>query len=174
MLPKKFDIMQRATAMSITRQIKAGLPSITPEESEMKESGIYREAQEDLMTTNAQAFSDQLKYLSDMAGEMRLKVIPFKELGELKRETGYEWTDGWHKPSRRHEQIMRRGIAPKPIIPPILQVARVFALPKLNPRQPRRHFRHHTQRTSKTMRSLRHVKGKRAYSFPDSIWKVRR
>lgn len=163
-LPSKSEILQRALAKDMEKQFRAGLPGITPEESELKESGTFQEAREDLMRDPAQV-SEQLKYLDQMAEDLKLKVIPIKELHSLKRETGYEWTNGWTK--HHKAQPKRKSIMPS--IPPIR-----FPTAKPIIHKPKRQ-RNHTQRTSKTMRVLRkRIKdGQRSFSFPDSIWKVR-
>jgi len=109
--PRKGDIISRARAIAMQRQIREGLPAITPTEFELKESGFFREAQIDLMGSGmedvigkTEAESGQLEYLDVMAQEMNLRVIPQKALRNLQKATGFEWTNGWtehKKPKRR-------------------------------------------------------------------------
>lgn len=83
------------------RQVRAGLPAITPSEQELKESGMFQEAQIDLMRVDQEALSEQRRYLEEMASELRLKIISQKGLATLKKETGFEWTNGWTKHKRK-------------------------------------------------------------------------
>jgi hypothetical protein len=156
--PKKSEILQKALAKDLERQFRAGINPITPEESELKESGMFEAARTDLMRSNP-AFSEQEKYLHDMAGEMGLQVIPIKGLSELTRLSGWKWTDGWsheHKPER-----VRKPFMPKP-----------RHMAKIKHHHRKRHVSHNGR--TRTMRALRHVRGKKSFSFPDSIWKVRK
>ena len=177
-LPRKADILQKAMAKDLERQFRHGIEPITPEESELKESGTFQEAKEDLMRDPAMV-SEQLKYLSEMAGDLRLKVIPIKELRELKTETGYEWTNGWTKHEAKPKRVslrkplditsaIRGAPTPKISLPKLPQP--IFQLPK------QKHRKRRIQRTGKTMRVLRkRIKdGQKSFSFPDWVWKVKR
>lgn len=99
--PEKHEILSKAKSIAMERQIRAGLPAITPSEVELKESGTFHEAQIDLMQVDQEALSEQRRYLEEMAGDLRLKIIPVKGLATLKRETGFEWTNGWTKHEKR-------------------------------------------------------------------------
>ena len=67
--------------------VGSGLPAITPEDYELKESGTYDVAKRDLMTSGkTKAFLEQRKYLDDMANEMRLSILEKKEHREQLRK----------------------------------------------------------------------------------------
>jgi len=179
-LPKKAEILERAVKKDLERQLRHGMPGITPEESELKESGIFQEAREDLMRDPAMV-SEQLKYLNEMAGDMRLKMIPVKELQFIKKKTGYEWTNGWTKHEKKPERVSLRK--PLDIGSAIRGTPKKFRkydamsaflkIPKSMPHKGK-HKKRHIQRTGKTMRRLRNIKGVKVFSFPDHIWKVRK
>jgi len=102
---------------------------------------------------------------------MRLKIIPLRELAALHRETGLEYTNGWTRHKRKPPTARREALSPMPtkklksIRRPIL---------KREKAKPKKRQKNHSERTGKTMRSLRHVKGVKVFSFPDSVWKVRK
>ena len=100
-LPSKDEIRRFAIGKKATEQIvKMGSHTpITPEPEEME----LKEAQLDIMRADKEALAEQEKYLQDMANEMKLKVIPIQELKLLKRETGYDWTNGWTKHEKREK-----------------------------------------------------------------------
>lgn len=89
--PRREQIRKRAIELFEQRGAQAGLPAITPEEYELKESGLWNEAQVDLMSTGGETsvFSDtyeqQRKYLNDMAQEMGLQILSKREYLELQR-----------------------------------------------------------------------------------------
>lgn len=99
--PRKLEILRKAKGIAMERQVRAGLPAITPSEQELRETGVFQEAQIDLMQVDQEALSEQRRYLEDMAGDMRLKIIPEKGLTALRKETGFEWTNGWTKHERK-------------------------------------------------------------------------
>lgn len=161
--------------------VGSGLPAITPEDYELKESGTYEEARRDLMRSQrTKALLEQRKYLADMAEEMRLSIIPKREHREqLRKVQAFEAFRAKH-PSRvvrvngykikvptfsvpkRVKRQPKKPRKPHPIVPKV----------KAKPKKKRR--KNHTQRTGKTMRKLRKVKGVKVFSFPDHIWKVRK
>lgn len=206
-LPRKHQILRKAKSIALEQQIRAGLPTITPTEQELKETGMYGEAQVDLMRVDQEALSEQRRYLEEMAGELRLKIIPTRGLSVLKRETGYEWTNGWTKhekrkprPQKKKEskpkkpkripvipytsvtrEVAKRKRQPKSTIPQIVQKHRkawdkkVFEMIEGKPKpKPKKRKNRHIERSGKTMRVLRKIDGVKVFSFPDSVWKVRK
>lgn len=189
--PHKHDILERAKNIALERQIRSGLPAITPSELELKETGAFQEAKLDLMRVDQEALSQQRHYLEEMAGELRLKIIPRKGLSLLKRETGYEWTNGWTKretkPKRKRKPKQKVKVKPqkrekvKPTIKQLMkgtvlsgyvEAARVKQLPKLV--KPKKRKKRHVERSGLTMRALRKVKGVNVFAFPDDVWRVRK
>lgn len=59
----------------------------------------------------------QRQYVDTMASELRLRVIPMRELAMLKRETGFEWTNGWTKHEKRKRKTKVKPIPSMPIVP---------------------------------------------------------
>lgn len=100
-LPTKEEILRHAKRIELADILTQGLPAITPEEHELKETGAYHKARIDLMrspTTKIQA--EELKYVSTMARELGLEVMQKKAFKRAERgmgELGYEWTNGWSK-----------------------------------------------------------------------------
>jgi len=251
--PKKDEILRRGKAIAMERQIRAGLPAITPSERELKESGMFQEAQIDLMRVDQEALSQQRRYLSEMASDLKLVVLPKKGLATLKRETGYEWTNGWTKhekpkprkkkepKTRSHSEIEkwikyrekyrsgqwkggmekfrkrlgrykaslilgrefqepvgifleRKGLKEfwehdlglgkitrikkklgEPIIHRMTREARKLpSIKALSIVKPKKRRNSHVERSGKTMRALRKIDGVKVFSFPDSVWKVRK
>lgn len=76
--PTKRKILERAKELFHHREGT----SISPEESELKESGYMQEAKEDLMGTKkgSEAYSQQERYMQDMGNEMDLSVRPKGEM----------------------------------------------------------------------------------------------
>jgi len=168
-LPTRREIEKRAKEMHMSRSALHGLPAITPEHAEVKESGNYHRARMDLMRSDEGAYSGQQRqYLETMAGEMGLKVIPKRELVFIRKETGFEWTNGWTKRERKKRKAKPKP--KKPISPKIRAPKVKIPLPK-KPKKKRR--KSHTERTGKTMRKLRKIDGVKVFSFPDHVWKVR-
>jgi len=83
--PKKNEILERAKRMEMVDIVGKGLPSLTPEDYELKESGSYERAKRDLMSPKSTAFMQQRKYLDEMAGEMGLVVHARKYVKNLER-----------------------------------------------------------------------------------------
>jgi hypothetical protein len=69
-LPSSEEITQRAKEMFQEKQVKAGLPSITPEKSELSEAGLLQSAREDLMRTGAKVDSQVLEYVHNLNSEL--------------------------------------------------------------------------------------------------------
>ena len=247
--PKKDKILLRSKAIAMEREVRAGLPAITPTERELKETGVYSEAKLDLMRVDQGVLSEQRRYFDEMAGELRLKIIPKRGLAVLKRETGYEWTDGWHKHERKptkpkkpskptvhirsiskedytkvsrlwekhigipspyfdiRRKIEKKGLTreraheyaifhsyrkmkkeveavmgkPKPKQKLPTSIGEVMKQMKTKPKKgkikkwkPKKRKKSHVECTGKTMRALRKVNGVKMFSFPDSVWKVRK
>jgi len=187
-LPTRREIEKRAKEMHMSRSAIHGLPAITPEHAEVKESGNYHRARMDLMRSDEGAYSGQQRqYLETMAGEMGLKVIPKRELVFIKKETGFEWTNGWTKRQRRKAKAKPKAKPKpkpkKPIVPKIrapkvsIRDQAVFLgtvhRVATEPKKKRKRRKSHTERTGKTMRKLRKIDGVKVFSFPDHVWKVR-
>jgi len=193
--PKKDKILLRSKAIAMEREVRAGLPAITPTERELKETGVYGEAKLDLMRVDQEALSQQMSYLQGMAGEMKLKVIPLRELVALRRKTGLEYTNGWthHKKPKprvtsreKERRELERLVEQRKLA--MIRQAKKDALErkrKLKVAKPTKKLRvvkvkrkkrkkSHVERTGKTMRALRKVNGVKMFSFPDSVWKVRK
>jgi len=184
--PRKAEIIHRATAKALEKEILAGLPGITPTERELKETGMFQEAQIDLMQVDQEALSEQRRYLGEMAGEMNLAILPIRGLATLKRETGYEWTNGWtkhekHKPKVSAKEKERKKLekyirdqqerkkrewikqAKKEALPKKKQIRRVQI-----PVKPKKRKRLHVGRNGKKPRKLK------GFVFGDDVWKVRK
>lgn len=168
-LPTKAEIIQRARRIEL-EDITGNLPAITPTTRELKESGAYQRARIALMRNKAtEAQLQQRKYLEDMASELRLKMVPRKELVRLRKEHGIEYTNGWtiHRKKPRVTKKVPIKVAPIPLAKPSKVVRRKKRVPK-------KRKRNHSQRRSLTMRSLRNVKGVKVFSFKDDVWKVKK
>ena len=169
--------MEHARVIEMKDIVGSGLPAITPEDYELKESGTYDVAKRDLMTSGkTKAFLEQRKYLDDMANEMRLSILEKREHREQLRKVQAFDTFREKHPSKvvkvngyeirvpivsMPKQVKTQPTKPHPIVPKIKA-------------QTTKRKRNHTQRTGKTMRSLRKVKGVKIFSFPDDVWKVRK
>jgi len=158
--PRKEDILKKAEARAMEENVRMGLPAITPEEEELKETGQFEEARRDLMRVDQEAISQQTRYLQDMASEMRLRVIPLRELYTLKRETGYEWTNGWTK-HKHGKPTVKKSTPQVTIKKPRVKPSTVPIMGK-----PKRRKRH-VARNGKVPRKLK------GFVFPDNVWKVR-
>jgi len=180
--PKSDVIYGRARRIELS-DITGGLPAITPTKAELRESGVYHRAKLQLMRNPAtEAKLHQLKYLDQMASELKLKVIPQRGLGVLKRETGYEWTNGWtkHAKGRKRPKAEKKKVKPIPTVP-IKHIVIGEKKPKKIPRRKtsmvvkKKRQRNHSERGGKTPRVLRkRIKdGHRIFAFPDNIWKVK-
>lgn len=73
--PKRNEIETRAKEMFMNGSYD--ISTITPTTSELKENGLWRKAQLDLMTNNAK--HAQLSYLEQMANEIDYRLIPTHE-----------------------------------------------------------------------------------------------
>lgn len=83
--PKKREILERARELAAERQMRQGLPIITPTERELKETGDFERARRDLMTTHGDIDAQQQGYIHGMADELGLKLIEKAELKALER-----------------------------------------------------------------------------------------
>jgi len=99
--PSKSEILKHAKRLDMMSAIGQGLPTITPEDYELRESGEFSEAQHDLMRSEESRHrGEQERYLKGMAGEMGLRVLEKKEFSDAKKgmkKLGFEWTNGWSK-----------------------------------------------------------------------------
>jgi len=171
--------------------IGKGLPAITPEPEELKESGAMHRAKMQLMSPKSTVYMQQRKYIDEMADEMGLVVFGRKKVKELQRA------------EKRLEKIERRGaIKVEPNGHSIMYLAHMlkprvrFSLPTIRKPsirdvavtvgtvtrvaekarvQRKKRQRLHTGRNGKTPRYLRKRinDGQKTFSFPDHIWKVR-
>jgi len=163
-MPSKSEILGRARAKAMERQVRADLPAITPTERELKESGTFQQARVELMRVDQEALSEQHRYLQEMAGEMKLKVIPLKDLVKLRREMGITYTNGWTK----HEKPKRRvQIPPKPTIG-VMTPTKKLRVVKVKPKKQKKRQRLHVGRNGKKPRKLK------GFVFSAEVWKVRK
>jgi len=99
--PKKRDILAHARRIELSDIVGKGLPALTPEEDELKETGVFEKARRELMTSRETIYQiQQEKYLREMADELNLKVIAGKEFRKAERgmfSLGFVWTNGWTK-----------------------------------------------------------------------------
>jgi len=163
--PRKHEILLRAKARAMEKQVRHGLPATTPTESELKESGAFQEARLDLMRVDQEAVSEQMRYLQELAGDLRLAVIPQKAFGVLRKETGYEWTNGWtkHKTAKHRDRI---PVKSKPNIGTMVPMKKVrVQIPFQKKRKKRQRL--HIARNGKKPRKLK------GFVFGDDVWKVR-
>lgn len=79
-MPSKAEILQRAKEMFMEQQARTGLPAIAPEESELKETGLFDLARADLMRgEDTKADPQILQYISNLAAElegMGFSIVP--------------------------------------------------------------------------------------------------
>jgi hypothetical protein len=70
-LPTKAEILEKATQMVMEDQVKQGLEPVTPEETELNESGVFEEARRNLMTgEDTFANSQFLQYVDALKQEL--------------------------------------------------------------------------------------------------------
>jgi hypothetical protein len=70
-LPSKEEILQRAQEMHKEELVKKGLPALSAEESELKESGTFEEARTDLMRGEKSKADAQIEgYVHDLNSEL--------------------------------------------------------------------------------------------------------
>lgn len=169
--PTKDQITERARRIEISDIVGKGLPALTPEDYELKESGAFERARRQLMTTKSETFMQQRKYLDEMAGEMGLVIYAKNYVKQLKkaekRQLKWEAEQKKKLPTNGNSiMFLAHALKPKKIFPKTPMVK----MPK-----PKR-MRNHSQRTGKIMRSIRkRVKdGQKVFSFSDSVWKVKR
>jgi len=190
--PFKRDILERAKEIDLERKVRQGLPALTAEEVELKESGAFYEAQAELMGQDASISAEQERYIRDMADEMNLEVVPKKEYRHfLKWQLTPEKPKPKGKPSTfwkaRALRFFLKTPKPEKKVLPIIDLTRKkrketfkkAPTPKaleviLNVPRKKKRPKRHIQRNGKTMRKLKHVKNVKVFSFPDEIWKVRR
>jgi len=90
-LPTRKEIMKRAKERHMRESAKAGLPTITPTEAEVKESGDYLEARRELMRSEETEWrGQQRQYLDTMADEMGLEVVTKKEAKKIGKAESLE------------------------------------------------------------------------------------
>jgi len=70
-LPSKQEIIERAQQIHMEKEAKQGLPTISAEESELKESGEFEEARADLMRGEKSKADAQIEgYIHDLNSEL--------------------------------------------------------------------------------------------------------
>lgn len=85
-LPAKKEILEHAKRIELSDIVSSGLPALTPEEEELKESGAFQRARIDLMRSEETKIEmQQRKYLDQMAGEMGLRVVSRSEIKEIEK-----------------------------------------------------------------------------------------
>jgi len=164
------------------------LPAITPEDYELKESGVFHEAKMELMSTspkehhavsNQQVRSQMRSYVDDMAGDLGLVVFSRKKVKELQRaEKRLQKIEKRRaiKVEPNGHSIMYLAHMLKPRGPFFMRAPKISIVPVLKPPKPKKkRQRLHTGRNGKTPRYLRKRinDGQKTFSFPDSVWKVR-
>jgi hypothetical protein len=81
-MPSKAEIQQRAKELYMEEQAKSGLPSITPETSELRENGLLLKAQHELMRgEDSKVESQVLEYVDQLKQElepMGFSIVPIK------------------------------------------------------------------------------------------------
>jgi hypothetical protein len=81
-LPTKEEILERAKEKFMDEQSRRGLPAITPEESELKESGLFEVARSELMRSDkTKADSQILQYIGELRNELEqfgFTVVPLE------------------------------------------------------------------------------------------------
>jgi hypothetical protein len=79
-LPTKAEILERAQELHKVELVKQGLPVISAEEKELKESGTFEEARADLMRGEKSKADPQIEaYVHDLNGELEplgFQVVP--------------------------------------------------------------------------------------------------
>jgi len=177
--PKKREILSKAKIMDAYDNVMKGLPAITPEEHELKETGTFREAQIDLMRNEAIGQRLQMrKYLENMAQELNLRIVSRREFGRFQRFM--------LKPARgivEKKKARVRGRVPPTIpVPKVIKDATVLGIgvkgmpsrvAGLGPAKKRKRKAPARPKRARTMRSIRHVRGVKIFSYPDEVWKVR-
>jgi hypothetical protein len=70
-LPTKEEILEKAKEISMIDQVKQGIEPITPEESELKETGLFEQARDELMRGEDTIISeDVLRYVDELKAEL--------------------------------------------------------------------------------------------------------
>jgi hypothetical protein len=70
-MPSKAEIEQHAREIFMEEQAKTGLPSITPEVSELREAGLIQKAQAELMRSETTVADSQVEqYIHDLGAEL--------------------------------------------------------------------------------------------------------
>lgn len=79
-LPSKQQIIERAQELHMEKEVKEGLPAISAEESEFKESGEFEEARSELMRGEKSKADAQIEsYVHDLNSElegMGYRIVP--------------------------------------------------------------------------------------------------
>ena len=181
-LPKTEDILELATQKRMEKEARSGLPSISPEPEELKETGEFAESQYSLMSPQAALTSEEEKYIHEAAGELGLEVIGKKELKGKEHEIrALKWSLRARK-GKAPGQIVgfyKKDGKTRPIIKSVAALNRkkIIKKPKkfkvVAPKQPKRLPKKKNQRNGKTMRRLRSIKGVKVFSFPDAVWGIK-
>lgn len=83
-LPTKAEILARATEKYLEEQARQGLPTITPEENELKEAGLFEEARAELMRSESiEVDAMVLQYIDSLRSElepMGFGILPLAEM----------------------------------------------------------------------------------------------
>jgi hypothetical protein len=83
-LPTKEEIFEKAKEIAMIDQVKQGIEPITPEESELKESGLFEEARAALMRGEDTIVDAQvLQYVDQLKAElepMGFSIVPLSEI----------------------------------------------------------------------------------------------
>jgi phage gp29-like protein len=83
-LPTKEEILEKATEIAMINQVKQGIEPITPETSELLESGVFEEARRELMTGEDTVVNTQiLEYVDLLKTElepMGFSIVPLSEI----------------------------------------------------------------------------------------------
>jgi len=169
--PKRKQILKRARERSIARGVLGGLPAITPEDYELRETGGLLEAQRDLMRSEASKYSGQQRsYL--MAGEMGLKILTRREFTQAEKgmgKVGFKWINGWGETKAKKPPMKKISLRDQAVV-----LRTVTSVGEKARMQRRKRQKNHSQRVGKTMRKLRKIDGVKVFSFPDSVWKIRK
>ncbi len=168
-MPTREEIQERATKRFFGDSL-GSLPFITPTRGELSEGGHLQRARIELMTSEeTEAKLQQRKYLDTMAQELKLRVIPKRDLTTLKRETGFEFVNGWKRPKK---------VAPKPRVKPQKRATRKRKAPIRPPtkkavvkRRKKKLGKISNNRNGRRSRRWKQKKG--TIFLPNSVWKAR-
>jgi len=157
--PTKYDIMVQARKEMAELQAKAGLPFITPEEHELRESGALRKAQRNLMSSRRYEYEER-KYLEQMASGLNLAVIPKR----LRRQE-LQKVEAFESFQKQHPHFIVKTNGFRIAVPNLLKPKRVLK-PKVVRKKKR--MKNHSGRVGKKPRKLS------GFRFGEDVWRVRR